>query len=64
MDFENAFVGQKGKPSEEQVASVLGVSGGAWKQLVEELAGDYGADIQEWSSFSPKRKLVAIKLAN
>jgi hypothetical protein len=46
MDFENAFVGQKGMPSEEQVASVLGVSGGAWKQLVEELAGDFGADIQ------------------
>jgi Protein of unknown function (DUF3788) len=54
MDSQNAFVGQKGKPSEEQLSSALGTSAGVWKQLVEELARDYGVDLQEWSSFSAK----------
>ncbi len=54
MDFQNAFIGQKEKPSEEQIVAALGVSAEAWKQLLEELADKYGVGLQEWKSYSAK----------
>ncbi len=50
----NAFIGQAKKPTEDELSEALGGAKGLWDQLVAELAVEYGADIQEWNSYSPK----------
>jgi len=54
MGFQNAFVGQKARPTEEQIAMALGASADAWKQLAEDMAKEHGVDLQEWKSYSGK----------
>ena len=53
MDLPNAFVGSKTPPSEKQVASALGPSSAAWKELIAWLS-EQGIASEEWKSVSPK----------
>jgi hypothetical protein len=53
METPNAFIGKTTKPTEAEVAAVLGSTAALWKQLVGWLA-EQGAAIQEWNSYSPK----------
>jgi hypothetical protein len=50
----NAFVGNSKKPTDAELSAALGPSKKLWDQLVSELAGEIGADVQDWSSYSPK----------
>jgi hypothetical protein len=50
----NAFAGQKTKPTEKSLASVLGPSLPLWKNLVAELKSDLKTDIAEWHTGSVK----------
>jgi len=49
----NAFIGKPEKPSEQDLAAVLGPAKAVWDQLVADLAGE-GVDVQEWNSYSRK----------
>jgi hypothetical protein len=48
----NAFVGKKSKPTESQLALVLGPSKSLWDQIIEELSNE--CPTQQWSSYSVK----------
>lgn len=53
MDFPNAFIGRKTKPSTKDLASTLGSSLGCWNELIAWLS-DKGLDCSAWLSVSPK----------
>ena len=48
MDVRNAFLGKKQQPSAEELASALGPAAGLWNELVEWMAANVGAAVQEW----------------
>ena len=50
----NAFIGKSRKPTDADLTVALGPSKKLWDELVSPLADDIGADVQEWSSYSPK----------
>lgn len=50
----NAFIGKATKPTEEELATVLGSAKAVWDRFIAELARDNGVDVQEWSSYSRK----------
>lgn len=50
----NAFIGKSKKPTDDDLVVALGASKKLWDQLVSALADELGANIQEWSSYSPK----------
>jgi len=50
----NAFAGQKAKPSDAGLASVLGESVALWNKLVSELKQELKIDTAEWHAASPK----------
>lgn len=50
----NAFIGKSKKPTDDDLVVALGPSKMLWDQLVSGLADELGANIQEWSSYSPK----------
>jgi hypothetical protein len=53
VDFPNAFIGRKIQPSAKDLATTLGDSLDAWKELTAWLAGQ-GISTKEWHSISPK----------
>jgi len=53
VDFPNAFIGRKTKPSEKDLAAKLGPSLEAWDELVAWLEGK-GIDCNAWHSTSPQ----------
>ncbi len=53
MDFPNAFIGIKTQPSTKEVATKLGESAAAWKDLLDWLSAK-AIDCKEWKSISPK----------
>lgn len=53
MDFSNAFIGRKTQPTTKDLASVLGASLEAWKELTSWLTSK-GISAKEWHSVSPK----------
>lgn len=53
METPNAFIGKKVRPSEKDVATKLGSSGEAWKELLAWLK-DLGIACDQWKSISPK----------
>lgn len=53
METVNAFIGKTTKPTETEVAAVIGSTASLWKQLVDWME-EQGAAIQEWNSYSPK----------
>lgn len=50
----NAFIGKSKKPTDADLVAALSASKKLWDELVSELADEIGADVQEWSSYSPK----------
>lgn len=50
----NAFIGKTKKPTDDELAAALGPAKSVWDRLVTDLEKDSGADVQEWSSYSPK----------
>jgi hypothetical protein len=50
----NAFVGQKEKPTDAELAAALGASKPAWDDLVAHMAAEHGATTQEWRCYSIK----------
>jgi hypothetical protein len=53
METPNAFIGKTTKPTEAEVAAVLGSTAALWKQLVDWIA-EHGVGESEWNSYSPK----------
>lgn len=54
METPNAFVNHAEKPTPAELSAVLGSTNGIWNRLVESMAEEYGVNVQEWNSFSPK----------
>ena len=54
MDTENAFIGRTYRPTEEDLAEVLGSSASVWKHLLDWLAIEHSVILQEWKSYSLK----------
>ncbi len=52
--LRNAFVGQSKRPTEKQLASVLGESHALWRRLVADLKRELKLDKEEWNSYSVK----------
>jgi len=50
----NAFVGQRTQPTSGELSAALGPARSVWDQLLASLAGEHGADVHEWNSYSPK----------
>jgi Protein of unknown function (DUF3788) len=50
----NAFIGKTTRPTEAEVAATLGPAKAVWDRIITELAEEYGVNIQEWNSYSPK----------
>lgn len=48
--IENPFAGRAKKPTEKEVAAVLGPSLSLWNELVEDLQRDLDIDTAEWHS--------------
>ena len=51
---ENAFAGQATRPTESELADVLGESHSLWEDLVADLKRDLKLDSEEWNSYSVK----------
>jgi hypothetical protein len=50
----NAFIGKTGRPTDADVAKVLGPVKLVWDGLLADLAAKHGVTVQEWSSYSSK----------
>jgi hypothetical protein len=50
----NAFIGRTEAPTEPELAAVLGEAKSTWDQLLAELEQEFGVNVREWSSYSPK----------
>ena len=50
----NAFIGKTEQPTGEELAAALGPARATWNQLLADLAQEYGANVHEWNSYSPK----------
>ena len=50
----NAFIGKTEQPTDKELTAALGAARATWDQLLSDLALEYGANIQEWNSYSPK----------
>ena len=50
----NAFIGKTKAPTGAELAAALGQAKPVWDQLVAELDREFGVNIAEWSSYSPK----------
>jgi hypothetical protein len=50
----NALIGKTKKPTDAELAAALGPAKGIWDQLLADLAREFGVDVQEWNSYSPK----------
>ncbi|MBZ5582050.1 MAG: DUF3788 domain-containing protein [Acidobacteriia bacterium] len=51
---ENAFIGKPEIPTEAELSAQLGRAKTLWDSLVDDLAGEVGADLREWKSSSRK----------
>jgi uncharacterized protein DUF3788 len=50
----NAFLAKSKPPTAKELAAELGRAQALWEQLVADLATEYGVDVREWKSVSPK----------
>jgi Protein of unknown function (DUF3788) len=50
----NAFIGKTEQPTDAELATALGPARATWNQLLADLAQEYGANVHEWNSYSPK----------
>ncbi len=54
MTFTNAFIGNSHQPTERELTEVLGTAKSLWKQLLTELAQDFGLTEHAWHTYSSK----------
>ncbi|MGP0018129.1 MAG: DUF3788 domain-containing protein [Candidatus Sulfotelmatobacter sp.] len=50
----NAFAGHTQRPTERELASVLGRADGLWQELIADLKRDLKLDGEEWNTYSIK----------
>jgi hypothetical protein len=50
----NAFINKPKPPTDAKLATALGPAKAVWDQWLTDLARDYGANVREWNSYSPK----------
>lgn len=50
----NAFIGKSQKPTDAELAAVLGDAKELWDKLLGELADEHKLTVREWNSYSPK----------
>ena len=50
----NAFIGKTEQPTDGELSAALGPARAAWDQLLADLAREYGVNVHEWNSYSPK----------
>jgi hypothetical protein len=50
----NAIIGKTEQPTDEELTTALGPARATWDQLLADLAREYGVNVQEWNSYSPK----------
>ena len=50
----NAFIGKTEKPTDAELTAALGPARVVWDQLLEELDREFGVNVHEWNSYSPK----------
>jgi len=50
----NAFIGRAERPTDADLAEVLGSAGVLWDQLVLNLNEKHQVSVHEWNSYSPK----------
>jgi hypothetical protein len=50
----NAFIGTVKKPTDGELTAALGPARTTWDQLLAGLDREYGANVLEWNSYSPK----------
>jgi hypothetical protein len=50
----NAFIGKAEQPTDGDLTAMLGPARATWDQLIDDLAREHGANVQEWNSYSPK----------
>lgn len=54
VDVANAFIGSASAPGDSALRAVLGDAKAAWDELLSWLQSEFGADKQEWKSYSAK----------
>jgi hypothetical protein len=54
LEYPNAFIGKTTQPTPYDLASALGPSAEAWKQLIDWLHSEHAVTGQEWKSSGPK----------
>jgi len=50
----NAFINKTKQPTNTELSAALGPARETWDQLLAELERNFGADVREWNSYSPK----------
>ena len=50
----NAFINQPKPPSDAALAAALGPAKSVWDQFLAGLDQEFGVNVQEWNSYSPK----------
>jgi hypothetical protein len=50
----NAFINKPKPPTAAELATALGPAKAVWDQWLTDLAREYGANVHEWNSYSPK----------
>src|ERR1017187_2008853 len=50
----NAFINKPKQPTNAELAAALGPAKATWDQLLTDLAQEFGANVQEWNSYSIK----------
>ena len=50
----NAFIGKTKQPTDGELTTALGPARATWDQLLADLDREFGVNIREWNSYSPK----------
>ena len=50
----NAFIGKTKQPADGELTATLGAARATWDQLLADLKREFGVNVCEWSSYSPK----------
>jgi len=50
----NAFIGKTEQPTDEELTAALGPARATWDQLLADLDREFGVNVHEWNSYSPK----------
>jgi hypothetical protein len=50
----NAFIGKTKQPTDGELTAALGPAQATWDQLLADLEREFGVNVREWNSYSPK----------